>query len=181
MIEMPACGKLLHMDNEIKIKMARLAEFLDRHRLDGVFLNHRASFAWITGGKDNHIAGNSPNGVAGIIANRGVRICFTNSIEGPRFAEEELAGTGIQVETYPWYDSKAGQKKLKELTADWKIAADPTDGGVFDRFGAGFLPLPDDFTQLRGRSRRKKSIAIAKAAAEPARPSRPRAAKSSAT
>jgi Xaa-Pro dipeptidase len=84
------------MDNEIKIKMTRLAEYLDRHRLDGVFLHHRASFAWITGGKDNFIPGNSPNGVAGILATRDSRVCFTNTIEGPRFAEEELAGTAME-------------------------------------------------------------------------------------
>jgi Xaa-Pro aminopeptidase len=146
---MPAFGKLIRMDNEIKIKMARLADYLDRHRLDGVFLHHRASFAWITGGKDNFIPGNSPNGVAGILATRNSRICFTNTIEGPRFAEEELAGTGIEVVTYPWYDPKAGGKKLKELIAGQKIAADPTDGGDCDRFSAGLAPLPGDFTQLR--------------------------------
>ena len=143
------CGKLFRMDNEIKIKMARMTDYLDRHGLDGVFLHHRASFAWITGGKDNHIPGNSPNGVAGILATRDSRVCFTNTIEGPRFAEEELAGTGIEVVTYPWYDAKAGCKKLKELIAGRKIAADPTDGGDCDRFSAGFVPLPNDFTQLR--------------------------------
>jgi Xaa-Pro aminopeptidase len=137
------------MDSEIKFKMDRLGRFLDRHGLDGVFLNHRANFAWITGGKDNYIAGNSPNGVAGIIATRDQRICFTNTIEGPRFAGEELAGTGIDVVTYAWYDAKAGQKKLKELIAGKKIASDVTDNGEFDRFGAGLCRLPDDFVQLR--------------------------------
>jgi Xaa-Pro aminopeptidase len=137
------------MDNEIKTKLDRLGKFLDRHGLDGVFLNHRANFAWITGGKDNYIAGNSPNGVAGIIATRDKRVCFTNTIEGPRFANEELAGTGIEVVTYPWEDSKAGQKKLKELIAGKKIAGDVTDSGECDRFGAGCVPMPDDFVQLR--------------------------------
>jgi len=137
------------MDEEIKTKMGRVAEYLDRHKIDGVFLNHRASFAWITGGKDNHIAGTSPSGVAGILATRDSRICFTNTIEGPRFVEEELAGTGIEVVTYPWEDAKAARKKLKELIGGRKFAADPTDGGDFDRFGAGFLPLPGDFTHLR--------------------------------
>jgi Xaa-Pro aminopeptidase len=137
------------MDIEIETKLKRLGEYVDRKRLDGVFLNHRAGFAWITGGKDNHIAGSSPSGVAGILATRDSRICFTNTIEGPRFSEEELAGTGIEVVTYPWHDPKAGQKKLKELIAGRKIAADPTDGGDCNRFGAGLVPLPDDFTQLR--------------------------------
>jgi Xaa-Pro aminopeptidase len=137
------------MDNEIKIKMARLAEYLDRHHLDGVLLHHRDSFAWITGGKDNHIPGNSPNGVAGILATRDSRICFTNTIEGPRFANEELPGTGIEVVTYTWYDAEAARKKLKDLIAGRKIAGDTTDGGESDRFGARVVPLPAGFDQLR--------------------------------
>jgi Xaa-Pro dipeptidase len=143
------CGKLSRMDNEIKTKMGRVAEYLDRHGLGGVFLNHRAGFAWITGGKDNHIASTSPSGVAGILVTRDSRICFTNTIEGPRFKDEELAGTGIEVVTFPWHDGKAGRKKMKELIAGRKIASDPTDGGDFDRFGAGFVPLPGDFSELR--------------------------------
>jgi Xaa-Pro aminopeptidase len=137
------------MENEIKIKLDRLAKFLDRHALEGVFLNHRANFAWITCGKDNYIPNNSQNGVAGIIATRDKRICFTNTIEGPRFSTEELAGTGIEVITHPWEDWRTGQKKLKEIIAGRKIASDVTDSGDFDRYGAGFLRLPDDFTQLR--------------------------------
>jgi Xaa-Pro aminopeptidase len=137
------------MDTEIKTKLARLSEFLDRHKLDGVFLSHRANFAWITGGKNNYIPNNSSNGVASILATVDSRICFTNTIEGPRFRDEELAGTGIEVVTYPWEDSKAGTKKLRELIAGRKIAADPTDGGDFDRLGAGLVALPGDFSQLR--------------------------------
>ncbi|MGD0539935.1 MAG: M24 family metallopeptidase [Tepidisphaeraceae bacterium] len=137
------------MDDEIRIKLDRLGKFLDRHGLDGVFLNHRANFAWITAGKDNHVASNSPNGVAGIIATPDKRICFTTSIEGPRYATEELAETGIEVFTYPWQDAKAGRTKLKDLIAGRKIAADVTDSGEFDRFGAGLVHLPDDFVQLR--------------------------------
>jgi Xaa-Pro dipeptidase len=141
--------KEIRVDNEIKIKLARLGEFLGRHRLDGVFLTHRANFAWITGGRDNHIAGSSPSGVASILATADSRICFTNTIEGPRFAEEELAGTGIEVVTYPWEDSKSATKRLKEIVAGRKIAADPDDGGESNRFGAGLVALPADFSQLR--------------------------------
>jgi Xaa-Pro aminopeptidase len=114
-----------------------------------VFLSHRSNFAWITGGKNNYIPNNSSNGVASILATRESRVCFTNTIEGPRYREEELAGTGIEVVTYPWEDPKAGTKKLRELIAGRKIAADPTDGGDFDRMGAGLAALSGDFSQLR--------------------------------
>ncbi len=137
------------VDSEIKEKLDRLGQFLDRHDLDGVFLNHRANFAWITGGKDNYIPSNSQNGVAGIVATRQDRTCFTNSIEAPRFALEELAGSGIEVVSYPWYDGKAGQKKLREVIAGRKIASDVSDHGESDRLGAGLKKLPDDFSRLR--------------------------------
>src|SRR3954447_5413441 len=80
---------------EIEQKQKRLAEFLDRHQLDGVFLQQRANFAWVTGGRDNHIANNTPEGVAGILATKDSRVCLANVIEAPRMASEELVGTGI--------------------------------------------------------------------------------------
>jgi Xaa-Pro aminopeptidase len=134
---------------EISDRLARLGEYLKSHGLDGVLLSHRASFAWITGGKENYIPSNSQNGVASILATADSRVCFTNTIEGPRFAKEELAGTGIEVVTYPWFDPAAGQKKLRELIAGRKIAADVADTGEFDRFGSGLRQLPRDFVQLR--------------------------------
>jgi hypothetical protein len=56
------------MASEIDIKMRRLGEFLDRHKLDGVLLTLRSNFAWITAGRDNRIPNNSATGVASILA-----------------------------------------------------------------------------------------------------------------
>lgn len=136
-------------ESEIQIKLRRLGEFLGRHGLDGVLLNHRANFAWITCGRDNYIPGNSQNGVASILATERERICFTNSIESPRFSREELAGTGIRVVDFPWHDAEQGRKVLRELIGGRRIAADVADNGNFDHFGAGLVRLPDDFGQLR--------------------------------
>ena len=67
------------MPTEIEIKQERLNAFFDKHKLDGVLLTMRNNFAWITGGKDNHIANNSPAGVASILATRdGTRVCLAN-------------------------------------------------------------------------------------------------------
>jgi Xaa-Pro aminopeptidase len=131
-------------DAEISEKLNRLALFLDRHGLDGAWLQHRSNFAWITGGKDNHIVNASPVGVAAVLVTRdGRRVCFTNTIESPRFRDEELRGTGIEVVDYPWYDRAAGQKAARELVAGRRIAADA------DELGIRLAPLPDDFSELR--------------------------------
>jgi Xaa-Pro aminopeptidase len=136
--------------SELQVKQARLNAFLDRHNLDGVFLQRRNNFAWITCGRDNHIANNSPAGVAGILATKdGKRVCFTNTIEAPRFAGEELAGTGIEVVAYLWHDPKAGNKMLGGLLAGRNIGADVNDVGEFDHLFAGLSKLPDDFDELR--------------------------------
>ncbi len=135
--------------DELSTKQTRLAEFLGRHRLDGVLLGRRNNFAWITCGRDNRIANFSPVGVASILATADSRVCLTNSIEGPRFAGEELEGTGIKVIEWPWYDRRAAQKLLKEAIGGRRIAADVTDMGEFDHHAAGLVRLPDDFGELR--------------------------------
>jgi Xaa-Pro aminopeptidase len=137
------------VSDELSAKQKRLAEFLGRHRLDGVLLGRRNNFAWITCGKDNRIANFSPVGVASILATADSRLCLTNSIESPRFAGEELAGTGIDVVDWPWYDRNAAQKVLKEVIGGRRIAADVSDMGEFDHYSAGLLRLPDDFGELR--------------------------------
>src|SRR5688572_19718362 len=119
---------------ETTVKQQRLGQLLERHALDGVLLQHRANFAWITNGRDNHVPGNTPEGVAAILATAEKRVCVTSEIEAPRMDREELAGTGIEVVAVPWYDRKAQSVKLIELIAGRKIAADN------DPLGLGLPP-----------------------------------------
>lgn len=130
-------------DREIQTKQRRLAEFLDRHGLDGVLLQQRANFAWITGGRDNHIANNTEAGVAAILATAGERVCLANTIEAPRMEREELARSGVEVVSFPWYDRKRGAAKVAEVIAGRKVAAD------VDPLGLGLPPLPPDFVEMR--------------------------------
>ena len=130
-------------DREIQTKQRRLAEFLDRHGLDGVLLQQRANFAWITAGRDNHIANNTEAGVAAIFATADDRVCLANTIEAPRMEREELARTGIEVVSFPWYDRKRAAAKVAEVIAGRKVAAD------VDPLGLGLPPVPADFAELR--------------------------------
>src|SRR5438874_944359 len=55
LLRSPRMRTVRAMAGEILNKIERLTAFLDRHRLDGVLLRQRNSFAWITGGKHNLI------------------------------------------------------------------------------------------------------------------------------
>ena len=129
---------------ENTVKQQRLQQFCERNELDGVILQHRPNFAWITNGRDNHVPDNTPEGVAAILATAdGTRVCITSEIERSRMEQEELAGTGIEVVAVPWHDRKAQTVKVIELIAGRRIAAD------HDALGLGLRKLPSDFAELR--------------------------------
>ena len=130
-------------DREIQTKQRRLAEFLDRHGLDGVLLQQRANFAWITGGRDNHIANNTEAGVAAVLATKTERVCLANNIEAPRMEKEELGKAGVPVVSFPWYDRRKAAAKVAEVIAGRNVAAD------VDPPGMSLPPLPGDFAELR--------------------------------
>ncbi|HZN65339.1 MAG TPA: M24 family metallopeptidase [Tepidisphaeraceae bacterium] len=129
--------------SETETKQRRLADYLGRHGLDGVLLQHRANFAWVTGGRDNHIANNTAEGVAAILATADQRVCLANNIEAPRMEKEEFGKNGISVVAFPWYDRKKAAARAQEVIAGRRIAAD------MDLFGIGLPPLPADFAELR--------------------------------
>ncbi|HYO08231.1 MAG TPA: M24 family metallopeptidase [Tepidisphaeraceae bacterium] len=132
------------MPTEPETKSQRLSAFLDRHGLDGALLTLRSNFAWITGGRDNHIANNSPVGVASILATKdGNRLCLANRIEAPRMSGEELVGTGIETVEFSWHDHDSRQRAVREVIGGRKIAADS------ETFGLPLPHLPGDFNELR--------------------------------
>lgn len=130
-------------NNEIQIKLSRLSEYLAQNNLDGVLLSTRANFAWITAGRDNHIGNASETGVAAILATPDKLLCLTNHIESPRFRNEELAGMGIDVIDFPWWNPAQARDTVAQVLAGRRIATDGND------FGLGLPSLPAGFTRLR--------------------------------
>jgi Xaa-Pro aminopeptidase len=130
------------MSSEFEIKSKRIIELLDRQRIDGVLYSERGNFAWITCGRDNHIANNTPNGVASILFTKSERVCLTSNIEAPRMELEELTGLGIKTVSYPWYDRTAAQKIVRDVIGSKRIVcdSDPLELGV-NMWGPGFLEL----------------------------------------
>lgn len=136
-----SAGTTLHP--EIAAKRDRLLAHLARYGLDGVLLGSRAWFAWATDGRVNRIANSSPDGVAAVLVTADGVTCLTNTIEGPRFRDEELSGLGIPVVEFAWHDAADRRRVGAELLRGRNIAADS------DLYGLGVAPLPRDVTKLR--------------------------------
>jgi Xaa-Pro aminopeptidase len=81
---------------EIKIKLAKVADFLAKQKLDGVILSRRENFSWMTAGGVNNVPVNVENGVASLLVTPDNITMLTTNIEEPRIVVEELAGTGIK-------------------------------------------------------------------------------------
>lgn len=126
---------------EREIKLQKIASFLDRHNLDGVMLWHRANFAWMTGGADNHINRASAIGAAGLIVTPGKIICITDTIESPRLLAEELVD--IEMIAYPWHDEEKARLTLENTVGSKKIVTD------FNPLGLDWPLLPTDFARVR--------------------------------
>ena len=141
-------GAPVPVTDEQSIKQTRLQTFLNRHGLSAVLLWERANFAWITCGGDNRIPDNSETGVAGILATPDRRICLADTIEAPRMRDEELAGTGIQVVDFPWYDGEAAKEQVRELLVDLGLSPGKVAADAF-KPALSFARLPGDFARVR--------------------------------
>jgi Xaa-Pro dipeptidase len=129
---------------ETNRKLQQLAPALERANLDGVLFWTRANFAWLSGGRDNHVGRANPVGVAGLLARRdGSLVCLCSTIESPRYRDEALAGTGIPVIDYPWWDLDAARKTIRDVIGSAKVSADA------DPLSLNLPSVPADITLLR--------------------------------
>ncbi len=142
-LQMALSERHAHYPDEIEARLRRLRAYLPRHGLDGAMFWYRANFAWITGGRDNHIVGASPVGEAAIIVTEEKIFCLCSAIESPRMRIEELAGTEIEAFDFPWHDSHVARARFIELTKNARIACD------VDKLNFGLPTLPADFVKLR--------------------------------
>ncbi|WP_400163533.1 M24 family metallopeptidase [Brevibacillus sp. TJ4] len=124
---------------DIDVKVLRVRRLLQEQGWFGAFFMTRASFAWITGGGDNHIPSNSEMGEAGVLVTLTDYIIVTNNIEAPRLRAEECAGIEATWLEYSWHepltDVLARVGTLETIAADAPVV--------------GCRYLPDELNPLR--------------------------------
>ena len=130
---------------EVQLKHDKLVEYMASRHLDAVVLTRRANFAWYTAGRLNHVVVGTDMGVASLVVTKQGATCLTNTIEGPRLADEELSAIGIDVKAYAWHDAGDAAKHWSAVLGGVKWACDARVGGMPE----GGESLDGAFNRLR--------------------------------
>lgn len=115
---------------ERQSKHAGVAHYLIDHQLDAVLLSRRCNFSWYTCGARNYVATACDVGNSYLLVTRERATVLTNNIEGERLAGEEMAGSDIEVLTWPYYDDGAQPGAMAKAIGSMRVAVDAPVGGV---------------------------------------------------
>lgn len=113
--------------DEIALKLSNLRTLLAQHGLDGILLRKASSFSWLTGGLSSVINTASSFGEASLLVTQEHAYLVTNTIEAPRFLEEDrVENQGWKVILQDWFSSES---PLNTMTRGWRLGSDfPTPG-----------------------------------------------------
>lgn len=127
--------------SEVEAKIARVRGHLERTGLGGVLITRQDNFAWLTGGRDNHVLAGSEIGVASLLVTRDARVALANRIEAGRLRDEEIGEQGWDWRTFDWYRPGALEGAIADVIVGAPIASDVAL--------ADARPLDDEFDGLR--------------------------------
>jgi Xaa-Pro aminopeptidase len=100
---------------ELNAKVAKLRSLMSQRGASAMTIRSQANFSWITGGR-TFISLASEMACGQIVVTADSVHLFTNVIEAPRLADEELpAGHGISVHASAWHEPKALAAAVAEV------------------------------------------------------------------
>ena len=159
----------MNRKDEVNAKLEKTRTWLDEQKLDAVFINSFANFAWLTAGGDSHVEFDNKEGSASLLITPNQAIVFTTNIEGGRIETEEIARLGFELLTYKWHDDKAQASTFSKLTDGLLCGSDtPKPGMKFignDFKKLRYVLMPSEIERYRWVGMHS-SLAIEKAARE---------------
>jgi len=84
--------------------ISRIRKWLAENRYDGVILNRRDNYSWITGGNKNHVLSSTETGVASLVITREGIALYADSSDGLRM-EQEQNNLDAELLQVPWYEN----------------------------------------------------------------------------
>lgn len=106
------------------MSITKVRQFLDEKGYDGLLIRKKHNFAWVTGGRQNHIVLTTEEGVADCVIFPDRVYVVTTKMEARRIWEEELAALPFEVELISddWY--RGTDHLIAELTTSKRMATD---------------------------------------------------------
>lgn len=148
---------------EVNQRLDRVRSWMAERGLDALLLRRRRHFAWLTGGRSNHIVLAEPEGVADLLLLPDRFLCVTTTMESARIAEEELDGLEIEMVEADW--TVGTGDLLASLCLNRRVASDVP---VHLPTARSCQVIPDELARLSWvlePSERKRYRALGQAAA----------------
>lgn len=137
--------------HELEVKEARLRDLMGQLSLDALLLSRRDTFAWTTGGKNNHVNKSSEYGFFDLLILPHRKYCLASRIEAPRAMEEELAGQEYILADYDWWEGR--EETVRRIVGTGRLGADGLFPRAFEVNEAlrrlRFTLLPDEVVRFR--------------------------------
>ncbi|MEI8093629.1 MAG: aminopeptidase P family protein [Spirochaetales bacterium] len=88
---------------DYEAKLLRLRAWLVQRSADGLLLTTVTNFGWLTHGR-SFVSLASEGSVAKVLITADRVVLFTTTNEAPRLEREEVAGWGLELVAWPWYE-----------------------------------------------------------------------------
>ncbi|HEY3109220.1 MAG TPA: M24 family metallopeptidase, partial [Chloroflexota bacterium] len=113
-------------------------------------LTRQDNFAWLTGGRDNHVSQGSDAGVASLLVTADRRVALTNRIEAGRLRDEEIGDQGWDWQVFDWFRPGQLEAAVRAVVGDGPVGVDSPFAGLPDpTAGNPLRPLDRAFDELR--------------------------------
>lgn len=109
--------RFVNRGQEVQAKLEALRAWLEHSDLDAALLSSQGSFAWVSGGGDNHVTLEHEAGAASVLVTREDAYLAAPNNELRRIVDEEAAGTGFTPVEWPWYEED-GEGRIVERLCD---------------------------------------------------------------
>lgn len=133
--------------------LKKIKSWLLENKYDGVLLTRRDNFAWVTGGRRNHVVQNQETGAASLLITPDEDFLFADSIDAQRIFEEET-DFPVSLKVHPWFESRepfirscigksiivsdtgaAGTKNVQEQLIDLRLTLNPQEEAEYYALG----------------------------------------------
>jgi len=113
----------------LTVKLEKVRTIMADRDAAGALFSTTANFAWLTGGRDNHVGNTSDIGASSLLVTGDTVYFISNNIERPRVEDEEIGGLGFEIVEFPWHE-KSPADAVAGIIGNAGLLTDTGAGGT---------------------------------------------------